>query len=100
MKIFFPDLFVDCIYDINVNILKKKGIKGLIIDIDNTLAAHNKEEADERLIAWIEKVKEQGINICLVSNNTQNRVMAFNKKLNLYTIHRANKPRSKPLLRQ
>jgi HAD superfamily phosphatase (TIGR01668 family) len=99
LKIFFPDLFIDTIYEIDVDTLKKRGIKGLIIDIDNTLTAHNKPEADKTLIEWIEQVKSQGLRICLVSNNSEGRVMIFNKALNLDAIYRANKPSKKPFIK-
>ncbi|MDK2800095.1 MAG: putative phosphatase [Clostridiales bacterium] len=99
LEIFFPKLVVDSIEDINLDILRRNNIKALIIDIDNTLVAWDIKEADEKSMRWIEYLKNQGIKICLVSNNTEDRVVKFNEKLKLYAIHRANKPRRAPFLK-
>ncbi|WP_425448625.1 YqeG family HAD IIIA-type phosphatase [Dethiothermospora halolimnae] len=93
-----PDLYVDSIFQIDFDNLKEKGIKSLIIDIDNTLVAWDKESAPDSVIKWFDKIKKMGFNICLVSNNTEDRVVKFNENLSLYAVHRATKPRKKPFL--
>ncbi|MBZ4645560.1 MAG: putative phosphatase [Petroclostridium sp.] len=99
LEILFPSLVVDGIEDIDLKTLQKNNIKGLIIDIDNTLVAWDIKEADEKSMRWIGYLKSQGIKICLVSNNTEDRVVKFNENLKLYAIHRANKPRRAPFLK-
>ncbi len=99
MELFFPNLIVDSINDIKLNVLQENNIKGLIIDIDNTLVAWDIKEADERAMRWIAYFKEQGIRVCLVSNNTEDRVVKFNEKLKLFAVHRANKPRRAPFIK-
>jgi len=94
-EMFFPKLFVDKIQEIDFDILKKKGIKGLILDIDNTLVPQHMAEADEDAVRWIEKVKGTGFKVCIVSNATKKRVIKFNEKLKLFAIHRALKPGTK-----
>ena len=37
LKKFYPDMTVDKVQDINAEMLRKNKIKGLILDIDNTL---------------------------------------------------------------
>ena len=97
--LFIPDLYVDSIFEIDLNALKSRGIDSLIVDIDNTLVAWDKKDAPQSVIEWFEKLKDMGFNICLVSNNTQDRVVVFNEKVQLYAIHRATKPRRKPFRR-
>lgn len=92
LKRFYPDLIVDKVQDIDLNTLLKKGIKGVILDIDNTLVPPHVKEADDNAVRWIEKVKGAGLSVCIVSNATKKRVVKFNKKLELYAIHRAFKP--------
>jgi len=92
---FFPDLVVDKVQNIDLDILSKKNIKGLILDIDNTLVPQHVKEADDNAIKWIEKVKSAGFKTCIVSNASKKRVIKFNEKLKLYAIHRASKPGSK-----
>lgn len=93
MKLLTPDLFVDSIFELNLERLKEKGIKGLIIDIDNTLVAWDIKFASEDTKAWLLKLKQEGFEVCLVSNNTEDRVVTFNEELKLPAIHRATKPR-------
>ncbi|MFZ5989576.1 MAG: YqeG family HAD IIIA-type phosphatase [Bacillota bacterium] len=96
---FYPDLKVDKVQDIDLDFLIKKNIKGLILDIDNTLVPDHVEEADENALKWIEKVKKAGFKVCIVSNASQKRVIKFNEKIKVYAIHRASKPGSKSFLK-
>lgn len=98
-NVLYPDLVVDSIYDINLETLQQNNIKALIIDIDNTLVAWNIKKADERSMGWIEHMKSHGIKVCLVSNNSKDRVVKFNQDLRLYVVHRAQKPRRAPFLK-
>ncbi|HHV60464.1 MAG TPA: YqeG family HAD IIIA-type phosphatase [Clostridiaceae bacterium] len=99
MHRFFPDVYVDRVQDINLNDLIKKNIKGLILDIDNTLVPPRTKEADENAVKWLEKVKEAGIKACIVSNATKKRVVMFNEELKLPAIYRALKPRRKAFIK-
>lgn len=89
---YFPKLLVDRIQDIDLDILSRKNIKGLILDIDNTLVPNHVKEADENAVNWIERVKSAGFKVCIVSNASKKRVVKFNERLKLYAIHRALKP--------
>ncbi len=91
----FPSLMVERIQDIDIDFLKKKNIKGLILDIDNTLVATHVKEADQNVIDWIEKAKSNGLKVCIVSNASRKRVVKFNEKLRLFAIYRAYKPGSR-----
>lgn len=89
---FFPDLYLNCIQEISPELLKSKNISGLILDIDNTLVPYHFEEADENAVKWLEGVTKSGLKACIVSNNSEKRVIKFNEKLKLPAIHRAAKP--------
>lgn len=97
--ILFPDILLDSIYDIDPYMLKDKGIKGLIIDIDNTLVAWDIERPDNKAIQWIKTMTNKGFKICLISNNTFERVRIFNESLNLFSIPEAKKPTKKSFLK-
>ncbi len=96
---FFPDLIVDKVEDIDLDFLKKKGVKGLILDIDNTLVPQYTKEAGDSVVKWIARVKSAGLNACIVSNASQKRVAKFNERLKILAIHRATKPSPKSFLR-
>lgn len=99
IEAFFPDMLADRVQDIELDKLKAANIKGLILDIDNTLVPSHMKEADQNAVQWIERVKEAGLQVCIVSNASKKRVIKFNEKLKLYAFHRAFKPSSKAFVK-
>lgn len=95
---FFPDLTIEKTQDISFEYLNSHGIKGLILDIDNTLVPNHQKDADDSVVRWIERMKDSGIKLCIVSNASQQRVIKFNEKLKINAIHRAYKPGTKKFL--
>lgn len=87
-----PKYYVDSIFDIDLDMIKERGIDNLIIDIDNTLVAWDKKTAPKSVIGWFNKLKEKGFNICLVSNNTEDRVVKFTENIKIVAFHKARKP--------
>ncbi|WP_069649456.1 YqeG family HAD IIIA-type phosphatase [Caloranaerobacter ferrireducens] len=99
MSKLLPDLYVNTIFDIDLKTLKAKGIDSIIVDIDNTLVSWETEYASEEVVDWFKRIKELGFKCCIISNNTKDRVVKFNRNLEVYAIHRAVKPRKKPFLK-
>ena len=64
----------------------------MIFDIDNTLTEHGKP-ATERAIALMERLKKIGFQVCLLSNNKEERVKLFNEKIQVNYIYKAGKPK-------
>lgn len=93
LKILTPDLHVESVLKLDLKKLKDNNIKGLIIDIDNTLVSWDIKYASEKTKEWLLNLEKEGFNVCLVSNNTEDRVVTFNEELKLPAIHRASKPR-------
>nr|WP_202080723.1 YqeG family HAD IIIA-type phosphatase [Caldalkalibacillus salinus] len=92
LKMLLPDLHVDTIYDIDLDKLKEKGIKGIITDLDNTLIEWDRPEATPELIEWLQKIDQKGLKVVVVSNNNEQRVSAFAEPLKIPFIHAARKP--------
>ncbi|TYQ15442.1 UNVERIFIED_CONTAM: hypothetical protein Cloal_1895 [Acetivibrio alkalicellulosi] len=99
MKKFYPDLIEDNVQKIDLDYLVNNNIKGLILDIDNTLVPDYIKEADDNTVKWIEKVKSMGFKICIVSNASIKRVVRFNENLGVNAIPRASKPRRKSFMK-
>lgn len=89
---FYPNHYIDSIFDLSIPKLKKEGIKGVIFDIDNTLVPYDIEEPTDEIIAFFNELRKNGIRITLMSNNTEDRVIKFNQKLKVLTLHKAKKP--------
>ena len=92
LKRFYPDDYIKSIFEIDTDGLRKKGIKAIIFDIDNTLVPYDVAEAPKEIIGFFKELQDQGFKICLFSNNTRERVLRFNMGLKLIAIHKANKP--------
>lgn len=72
--------------------LKERGIKGIITDLDNTLIEWDRPNATPDLEKWFMKMKENGIQVTVVSNNNEQRVKDFADPLGIPFIHSARKP--------
>ena len=91
----YPDLYLNNIKEISLEVLKKNNIKGLILDVDNTLIDYDKnllEGAKE----WCDNLKQNNIKICILSNtNKVQKVEKVANILNLEYIYFAHKPSKK-----
>ncbi|WNB93449.1 YqeG family HAD IIIA-type phosphatase [Bacillus sp. NEB1478] len=99
LKHFLPDEHVQNILDITPEMLVKRGVKGIVTDLDNTLVEWNRPEATPELIKWFKSIKEKGILITIVSNNTQQRVKSFSDPVEIPFIYSARKPMTKAFKR-
>lgn len=88
---FFPDEYLDSAYEIDYDELYRKGFRGILFDIDNTLVPHG-APADERAVRLFEKLHERGFGCCLVSNNKKPRVEPFASAVGAHYLEDAGKP--------
>ena len=63
---FYPNEYLDSVYDIDFEMYYKQGIRGIISDIDNTLVPHG-APATEEIVALFDKIHKLGIDTCLIS---------------------------------
>ena len=64
-----PDLTPETIYDITPEALTERGIRFVILDIDNTVAPYTVPAADAAMCAWVEGLKAAGLELFVLSNN-------------------------------
>jgi len=95
-----PDLILgNTILSLTPDILKKYGLKGLILDVDETLVPMGVAQSSEELREWVEELRPIA-SLWLVSNNlSQSRIGRIAKSLNLPYALGAGKP-SRRKLRQ
>ncbi len=90
--IFRPTYVLKSVTDISAEYLNEKNIKGLILDLDNTLTTHNNPQPAEKVTDWIEDMKNSGIKMMIVSNNRAERVIPFAQNLGLDFVPNGRKP--------
>jgi len=100
---FYPAELAESSYDIDYEELYRKGYRGLIYDIDNTLVEHG-ADANAEVVALFRRLNRIGFRICLLSNNKAPRVRRFYrgarvKGVKLHYIFNAHKPARKNYLK-
>ncbi len=85
--------------DLTPEILQRHNLKGLVLDVDETLVPMSMAETSDELRLWVERLSPT-IDLWLVSNNlSQTRISRIAKSLSLPYILGARKP-SRRKLRQ
>ena len=88
---FFTDEYVDSAYGIPFEELYRKGYRGIIFDVDNTLVPHG-APADARSIGLFESLRAMGFSTCILSNNKEPRVAPFAGQVKSPYIFKGGKP--------
>ncbi|GGA68947.1 YqeG family HAD IIIA-type phosphatase [Ornithinibacillus halotolerans] len=89
---FLPNEHVKNIFEVRPEVLKEKGIKGIITDLDNTLVPWNVKSATPEVIEWFKQMKDNGIKVTIISNNKEERVKMFSEPLGTPFVFSARKP--------
>ena len=88
----YPKYYCDRITDISPEFLKENNIKGLLLDVDNTLLDTDKKMV-EGLEDWHKKITDAGIKTIIVSNSNKKEKLEFiSGKLNISFIHSIRSP--------
>ena len=87
-----PDRFAPRLHEVPHEELEAAGIRGLIVDLDNTLLGFRETELGQEHIAWVAEAHERGFRIVLLSNNFTQRVTSLAAQLGVACIPNALKP--------
>lgn len=90
--VLIPNLYYKNVQSIKIEDLKNNGIKGIAVDVDNTLIDYQKVLSKE-VIEWVNSIKEAGFQICILSNsNKLDKIASVANALKLDYIMFARKP--------
>ena len=88
-----PDRLFDDYTQITPELLKGYGIRLLLSDLDYTLAPKSVRDPDEKVLAWVQSMKDAGIEVMILSNNrSPARVERFCGNLGITYVGHAGKP--------
>ena len=94
-----PDVYIRNVHQIDIQKLQtEKGIKGIIIDLDNTLVPWGKKHLDNKTVSWINRVKDSELKICIVSNSNSSHVSEMGKIFGIPFYSSRYKPLKGPFL--
>ena len=92
MPLLYPELLRNRITDITLEDLRALGVKGLLLDVDNTLALHGSQVLDPAVEDWLQKMRKAGIRLTVVSNALPRRVAPFAGRIGLRHVAFSCKP--------
>lgn len=89
-----PDEYVHSVTEVDLVKLKQRGIRNLLIDLDNTLVPWRRLEVKPEIRDWVTKAIEQGMKLCIVSNTRNSRRLHdLASQLGIPYVRRGLKPR-------
>ena len=97
MGLFRPNIYKKNIFDINYDLLKEKGIKCLIYDLDNTLGLISHKRCPDEARELIKKLQKDFI-VVISSNNTKKRLKPYLEELGIDGTSWSMKPSIKSLI--
>ncbi len=87
-----PDLMLDSIYELSPAELIARGVRFVLLDIDNTVAPYTVHGTDARMRAWTDGLRGAGLELFVLSNNRGTRPEIFSGELGLPYRKKAWKP--------
>ena len=88
----YPDFYCNNVRDVKLEFLQEHNIKGIILDVDNTLIDYYRKFEDGT-IEWVYNLKKAGIKFCIVSNtNKLDKVIYVAETLEIPYFYFAKKP--------
>lgn len=99
-KKFIPFAHAQSIYEIDVDFYKRNGVTTLFMDLDNTLDSFKARAPKEDTINLVKRLRDNGINPIIISNNKASRVSDYANLLGVEFLSSARKPFSKKINRE
>ena len=93
---FIPDGVFRDVTDIPESWFLSRGIEGIVLDIDNTIAKYSEILPPKSSLDWLGRIRDAGIKAVVVSNNKHSgRVQKMSEAMGVRYIYRASKPSKK-----
>lgn len=96
LNLLCPDIYIENIYKLDLNYLKTKDIKAILVDLDNTLLPWDSFYIEKKLKDWVNNCKKQGFSLCIISNNKHHRIKDCAKRLGIPSVTGLLKPCKQP----
>ena len=90
-----PKLICTALTDVSVELLRRKKIRLLMLDFDNTIVPYTTSTPTPLMENWLKEMCASDIQLCVVSNSKHDRVKIFCSHYGIPCITHAKKPFSK-----
>ena len=95
---FYPSVYAENVFSIDYEKLYRKGCRGIIFDIDNTLVHHG-DNSNENVDNLFRRLHETGFRTVLLTDNDEERVKRFIRNIDTPYVCDAGKPDPKGYLK-
>ncbi len=93
MGLFRATRYVASLPLVDVDELVSSGVRLVLLDRDNTCVPRDAESAPAEVLAWLDRAREAGLGLCLVSNNFHSsQVGRTARELGVEVVDHAMKP--------
>jgi HAD superfamily phosphatase (TIGR01668 family) len=89
---FRADEHADSLPDVSLDLLAAAGVRGIVVDLDNTVCAYRRPELAPGVADWVRAARDRGFALVLVSNNFTERVASVGAQLEIPVVSNALKP--------
>ncbi len=97
---FCPTLRAGHVTHVTRSFLQERGIRALILDLDNTLVPWKGRELVPEIAAWVRELQEGDVRLCIVSNTHRpGRLKALAAALGVLYVPSGGKPRRRGFYR-
>jgi len=90
-----PELMTESVTDLTPELLKRRGIRLLMLDFDNTIVPYTTDIPTGTMEAWLHEMLNSEVKVCVVSNSKRDRVKVFCQGHEIPCVTHARKPFSK-----
>ena len=87
-----PDVIRSDIYKISPALFLERGIKLVMLDVDNTIAPYTDDRPTPELLRWAGEMRKAGLELFILSNNHGSRPEIFASALQIEYVRKARKP--------
>ena len=94
-----PDAVVASVTEVTPEFLSERGVRGVLVDLDDTLLASGSDDLALPFRSWLELLRRAGVPVVILSNGAHGRVARWSRELGVVGLPLTGKPRRRAFAR-
>lgn len=87
-----PDAVVASVTAVTPEFLRERGVRAVLVDLDDTLLAAGSEDLEPHFKGWLELLRRADVPVVILSNGSQRRVARWARELDVVGLPLMGKP--------
>ncbi|HKI56323.1 MAG TPA: YqeG family HAD IIIA-type phosphatase [Trueperaceae bacterium] len=87
-----PRLLVDSLHQVSAELLRDLGVRGVLVDLDDTLLPSGADTLDASVAAWLGGLRPAGFPVAILSNGERERVATLAARFGCRSLALSGKP--------